>query len=115
MAFSPPTPDYGRSWIWYNFTVTVYQPNLTWKMFEFKITPGPLTRGSANWTLTIQDAASSPVASFEPAFGNWTSLSPALAATGETIVLETDSSLTMGDFSVACPSLGPGSYSVELS
>jgi hypothetical protein len=115
MSFQAPTPAYAGGWSWYNFTVTLNQPNLTWKIFEFTVIPGPLSRAPTNWSLTVQDAASTTVASYELVSGHWTTLSAAPTSTGETIVLETDSSLTMGEFAVESPSLGPGSWGVELS
>jgi len=113
--FPSPNATYTGDRIWYNFTVTVDRANLTWAMLQFHVTPGPLTRDPANWTLNARDSGSVMVAAFGEAGGNWTTGSTFLVTTGETIVLETDSPLTMGEFGVSCPTLGPGNWTVELS
>jgi hypothetical protein len=114
LEFLAPTPSYEGSRLWYNFSVTVNQPNLTWAMLRFSVTPGPLTRSISNWTLRAIDPGSDLVASFQLAAGNWTSDSTRGVVTGDSLLLEADSSLTLGDFNAAWPGLGPGSYSVEL-
>jgi len=115
LMFPSPNATYTGDRIWYNFTVTVDRANLTWAMLQFHVTPGPLTRDSANWTLNARDSGSVVVAAFSEAGGNWTTDSASFVSTGETIVLETDSPLTMGAFGVSCPTLGPGNWTVGLS
>ncbi|MFI5415460.1 MAG: hypothetical protein ACHQ16_07395 [Candidatus Lutacidiplasmatales archaeon] len=114
LQFPSPNASYGGSRIWYNFSLTVNQPNLTWTMLRFSVTPGPLTKGISNWSLSAIGRSSEVVATFQLTAGNWTSASPAIVVTGDLLSLETDSSLTFGEFGVSWPSLGPGSYGVEL-
>lgn len=115
LSVASPGPAYGVGKVWNNFTVTAYRTNLTWNLFQFFITPGPLTRGPANWTLFAQTTESALLATFVYFAGDWTSSSSAPVMTGDTLVLETDSSLTMAEFGVSWPSLGTGTYGVELS
>ena len=114
LTFAPPVTSYSGDRIWYNFTSKVDQQNITWGMVRFQTEPGPLTRGTANWSLEVRNVASEVDASYTLVAGNWTSDSAAPVLSGETIVLETDSSLTMGAFGTSCPSLGSGAWGVEI-
>ena len=112
--FSTHPANYVGRWIWYNFSVQANQPNVTWAMLVLYVTPGPLTKAPSNWSLTAVGLSSEVVATFELAAGNWTSSSTMVVVTGETISLETDSSLTLGGFTAAWPTLGHGTEGEEL-
>lgn len=115
VTFQDPNTSYAGHEIWYNFTVTAQQENLTWNEIEFQVVPGPLTRAMTNWSLEVQNATLGVVAGYQLQSGNWTSTSAAPVSDGETIVLQTDSPLLFGFLDAFYPSLGGGSWGVEIS
>jgi len=100
--------------IWYNFTVTAAESNLSWNGILFSITPGPLARGESNWTLEVGNASSGLVVPFTAAFGNWTCSSSAPLQVGEQVVLKVDSPLVEGYLTALWLTGGGGSDRVSI-
>jgi hypothetical protein len=114
ITFGAVAPNYVGSWIWYNFTVTSAQPNLTWSVLSFTFVPGPLTKSPSNWSVCALNPSSGIAADYSLHSGNWTTTSTAPVGAQDFVVLRTDSSLTLGEFVVTWTSFGGGAYSEGL-
>ncbi len=114
VQFTQPTVNYSGRWVWYNFTVTSVDGNVTRNQTRIVLVPGPFGSPDNSTSLAVLASNGALSAGFVRSDLNWTTTSRSPTTNGQEIVLKVDSPQTMAQFSVAWLTATPGGWGLTL-
>ncbi len=114
VQFTQPTVNYSGRWVWYNFTVTNVEGNVTWNQTRILLVPGPFGAPDNNTTLAVFGSNGILSAGFARSDSNWTTTSGSPITDGQVIVLKVDSPQTLAQLSVVVSTPAVGGWGQTL-